>query len=332
MKNLLIKRAITLHELCHRKKNPSNSSRYLIFSTTGVGDTLWGTPAIRAIKKHNPNAHLSVLTSPMGKQLLLNNPYIDQLITIKEPELRKKIQSIKADTAIIFHISQRVMMPLSYLSKASHIIGSAGINKGLDSILTECVEKNQEHEIARRLRLVEKMGIPPTGNEMEIFLTESERKKVAKFPGPILAIHPGSKDRFKQYPPHLFAKAAKNFQGTILITGGKEEVALCESVAKEIPGSISLAGKLSLRALAALIESVDLFLTNDTGPMHIAFSMKTKTIALFGPTDLNLCGPYDYKNATVLRAPPTCTPCLKKKCQDPFCMRQISPSQITEAF
>ena len=297
-----------------------------------MGDTLWGTPAIRAIKKNNPNAHLTVLTSPMGKQLLLHNPYIDQLVTIQEPNLRKKIQLIKADVSLIFHISQRVMMPLSYLSNANRIIGSAGINKGLDEILTDCVEKKQEHEIARRLRLVEKMGIPSAGNEMEIFLTKDERKKVAQFPRPILAIHPGAKDRFKQYPPHLFAKAAKNFRGTVLITGGKEEVALCEQVAKEIPGSISLAGKLSLRALAALIENVDLFLTNDTGPMHIAFAMKTRTIALFGPTDPNLCGPYDYENATLFRAPPTCTPCLKKKCQEPFCMRQIMPTKIAEAF
>lgn len=223
-------------------------------------------------------------------------------------------------------------MPLSYLSNAHRIIGSAGINKGLDDLLSDTIDKQYEHEIARRLRLIEKLGIPPAGGEMEIFLTDEERKKVPKFSGPILAIHPGAKDRFKQYPPRLFAKAAKNFKGTILITGGKEEMALCANVAAEIPGSISLAGKLSLRALAALIESADLFLTNDTGPMHIAFAMKTKTIALFGPTDPHLCGPYEYKNATILRAQPTCTPCLRKACRDPFCMRQISPSQISEAL
>lgn len=163
---------------------------------------------------------------------------------------------------------------------------------------------------------------------MEIFLTDTERSHAPALPKPLIAIHPGSKDLFKQYPPHLFAEVGKKLSGTVVITGGKDEVALCEEVANAIPGSTSLAGKFSLRELAALIEKCNLFITNDTGPMHIACAMKTKTIALFGPTDPKLCGPYQNENTTVLQRSPTCTPCLRKKCLDPFCMHQISPYDV----
>lgn len=330
MKNALIKSAISLHKLWKTPRT-EKSNRILVFSTTGVGDTLWGTPAIRAIKKQYPDAHLSVLTSSVGRQLLLHNPHIDKILTTFQPELKKQLQQIRADTALIFHISQRVMMPLSYFSGAGRIIGSEGINKGLDSLLTQTLEKRYEHEIERRLRLAKEIGTLSDGPEMEIFLTEKERKSVASYlksKRPIIAIHPGAKDRFKQWPPHLFAEVGRKANATILITGGKDEIPLAQTLSQQIPGSISLAGRLSLRELAALIEGVDLFLTNDTGPMHIAFAMQTQTIALFGPTDPHLCGPHRYKKATVFARPPTCTPCLRKKCIDPFCMRQISPREV----
>jgi ADP-heptose:LPS heptosyltransferase len=79
--------------------------------------------------------------------------------------------------------------------------------------------------------------------------------------------------------------------------------------------------------MGAVLEKLSLFITNDTGPLHLALAMKTKTLSLFTPTDPAICGPY-LANDKVLQAAPTCFPCLKKKCQEAFCMRQIGPEAV----
>jgi ADP-heptose:LPS heptosyltransferase len=84
--------------------------------------------------------------------------------------------------------------------------------------------------------------------------------------------------------------------------------------------------------MAALIEKLDLLITNDTGPMHIGFAMETPTFALFAPTDPNLCGPYKINHAVVIQKPQTCIPCLRKACASPFCMEQISLENVYEAI
>jgi ADP-heptose:LPS heptosyltransferase len=102
-------------------------------------------------------------------------------------------------------------------------------------------------------------------------------------------------------------------------------------VASGIAGAISSAGCLSLRGTAALIGRMALFITNDTGPMHIAFALKTPTIALFSPTDPALCGPYKAEKALALRKDTTCVPCIGKKCYNPLCLAQISPREVVVA-
>ena len=118
----------------------------------------------------------------------------------------------------------------------------------------------------------------------------------------------------------------------ILITGDPSEKILADEIAAHIPGAISLAGKLPVRITAALIEKLDLFITNDTGPMHIAFAMGTPTLALFSPTDPTLCGPYKINHGIVIQKPKTCIPCIRKSCVSPFCMEQIDPQTVYEAI
>lgn len=320
------------------------SPRILIVSTTGLGDTLWGTPAIKAIKETYPKAFIGVLTSSIGKTLLLDNPYIDKLFTIKHrclfelPSLLKSLRKERFDTALIFHLSQRPTLPLCYFAKPSILIGSDGINKGLDSLLTVSLPKKYQHEIQRRLDIVAQIGAKSTEALLEIYLNDKEKKESKDFidslpKTPLLiGLHPGSKDAFKQWPPSAFIALGKKLQkelnAQILITGNLEEKNLAQLLADEIPCSINIAGRFSVRAFAALLPHLDLFVTNDTGPMHLSFATKTKTLALFSSTDPNLCGPFEAKYATILYQNKTCHPCLGKKCREAFCMLQHSPADV----
>jgi len=345
IKNFLFQTLISLNKIISPKRNEGedpNHPRILVVSTTGLGDTLWGTPAIRAIKKQFPNSHLGVLTSPIGKEIFSESPHVDTLHVIQGPALLSGLKLLptlrkeKWETILIFHTSERSLLPLCQLTQAATIVGTKGINKGLDSLLTNGIEPTPMHEIARRLAITKEIGVEKNGYDMEIFLTVKEEKETSPFIGDSkqlqIGIHPGAKDRFKQWSPRHFItlgkKLSKEKQAHILITGGKGEEERAAKIARQIPGAHSLAGKLSIRQTAALIKQCHLFITNDTGPMHLSFAVKTPTIALFSPTDPMLCGPYEISHAAILAWPPTCTPCFKKRCRYPFCLEQIPPDEV----
>lgn len=340
---------VFLAKLCWRKtvqRVDPTAPRILVVSTTGLGDTLWATPAIKAIKTTYPHAFLGVLTSKIGAAVLSDNPYIDRLITIGHrcvfqlPSRLRLLRKERFDTILIFHLSQRPVLPLCCLARPAHIIGTEGINKGLDALLTRKLPKKYQHEIQRRLEIVAHVGVHSHDPQLAIYPTSKDllhaQHLLSSLPAhtPIIALHPGAKDRFKQWPPSSFIALGQQLQqklgAHLLITGSAEEKPLTAALARALPHSLDLAGHLSIKELAALFSSIDLLITNDTGPMHLAFAMDTKTVALFSSTDPSLCGPLGKKNTKVLYKHKTCTPCLGKKCRDAFCMLQHSPEEVLE--
>ena len=304
----------------------SEHERILVVSTTGLGDTLWSTPAIRALKTQKPNSCLAVLTSPIGSQVLKHNPHIDHTFIARDPLLPRlptlvsKLKKHNFDTVLVFHTSQRLALPICAWTKAPVIAGTRGINKGLDHLLTHPVEQKNEHEITRRLRICKRIGINmPKDQTLEWHISDRERLKalqiLSEFDNPIVALHPGAKDQFKQWPAEHFVKLGNMLVEAgldVAITGNFGEAHLAEPIAKQIPLAKSIAGKHSLRVFSAFLKYVDLVITNDTGPMHIAFAHRTPTIALFGPTDPNKCGPHHAKQCKNYRKIPHLQPMFAK--------------------
>jgi ADP-heptose:LPS heptosyltransferase len=388
MKNFLIKLLLS----CRSKKKERHSStkKFLIVSTTGLGDTLWATPSIKALRETYPHSEIHVLTSGLGAQVLQNNPHIDQLFVISDPlffslfclffVLKKK----NFDAIFIFHSSQRLIFPFCALLGAPKIVGTKGLNKDLDFILTHPLEKKEQHEIERRLEMVAQVNAKAKEQTLEqdaraqsrsfkgelaelydngarssdplteenllcsnrgvlqFFPGQEEEKKIERFLSShkiepftlLIGLHPGAQNLFKQWNPMRFVelglKLKEKWDCKIIISGNQEEALLVAEIASKIPDSIPVAGELSLSAFAALQKKMALFITNDTGPMHLAFAMNTPTIALFGPTDHRLCGPHKADKAVVIQKKKTCTPCLMKKCEEPFCLLQIGVNEVYE--
>ncbi|MEN9344219.1 MAG: hypothetical protein RLZZ453_1006 [Chlamydiota bacterium] len=341
MKNSLIRKII---KRVKRRKCEEGEKRFLVLSTTGLGDTLWATPALRALRSTFPSSRIFVLTSLIGKQLLANNRNIDGLFGYKDAliPLFFRLRKEKITHVISFHTSQRAVLPFACLLGAGSVIGSYGINKGLDDLLTHAVDHGRVHEIQRRLDLVATLGAYTPDPSMEVFPGLEEEKEaqvmVAKLQMPsylpLVVLHPGSKDCFKQWPVSHFVELGRRLCQTVgckvIVTGNAEEAALCNSIAASIPDATALTG-LPLLSLAALFKHVQLFIGNDTGPMHLAFAQKTPAIGLFSATDPVLCGPYGNTEALAIHKKPTCTPCLKKKCREPFCLRQIGIDEVYQA-
>ncbi len=325
LKNTLLK---ILFKPSKKEKRPS--SRILIVSTTALGDTLWATPAIASLKKSKPDAFLAVLTSPIGYEVLKTNPSIDKLFLFKKSfRLWRLLRKEKFDTVIVFHASQRIVFPLIASIGASIILGSEKMSKGLDELFTDILPLKYEHEITRRLRLIEAINAQIHTEELS-FIPDLDAKAPITPHKPYIVLHPGSKDLFKRWPAEHFVFVGKHFQKQgyhILISGNTQETELMRNIADKISHA-QMIPPSSLHSFAKILQGAHLLITNDSGPLHLVSALGCKAICIYGPTDPNLCGPHKNKNIQILSAKPTCSPCFKKNCKRPFCLFQISPQEV----
>lgn len=324
--------------------------RCLIVTTTGVGDTIWGTPAIRSLKESLPELHISVLTNPNGEELLMRNPFIDKSFIFKKGILNllsliKELQKSRFDTVIVFHATDRLVWLLAHLTGAGSIIGSIPHSKETGFVITHPVTIPAGlHSIYARLLLIKKLGIEFNIREkIEMFLSDNERKWAEDFlkgmekenNSIVIGLQPGAAKLYKRWPEKKFIRLGQVLKTTmnnviILITGDSKEEELSERIAKET-GGISLAGRLTLRETAAVIERCNLFITNDTGPLHLAVALGTPTIALFSATGIENVTPYaSLKSFRFISKPKPCNPCISKVCKSSLCMEQISVEEVFE--
>jgi len=309
----------------------SSPRRILAVSTTALGDTLWTMPALQSLRYAFPDAYIAALTSRLGLAVLDNNPWTDALYPLHHPLSLWRHLRAEFDTVLIFHASQRFVLPLCASLGASRVIAAAGQSKGLDDLLTSAVTAKHQHEIERRIDLVRCIDPEATSSPLSFFLKPEEK---INLPGRWIALHPGAKDSYKLWPIRHFAAVGKALQKelscNILITGGPQELSLMQELSSLIPGSTLADHTLSLRKFAATLDAVDLLISNDSGPFHLASALRTPALAIYSPTDPALCGPYQCPTSLVCAKPRACSPCLRRRCLEPFCLLQIGPDEVIE--
>lgn len=323
MKNLIIAALIRiLHPFFKMKTIPN---KVLVVSTTGLGDTMWAVPALRAL--HRSGKQIILLTGPYGSQLLKHCPYPSKMFVTNHAPMKhlftlfRALKKERCEEIFVFHASQRPLFPLFSLLKPRALHGFIGRNKGLDFLFTHLIEKKNQHELSLRLALA---GHADASSKMELF-TSPEKTEEHR-----IALIPGSKDPYKRWPKEYFialGNALAKHPYSLYIIGSSDEKELVAEIANAIPHAIPK-HDMSLEETIRCIQSCVLCITNDTGPMHIAFAADIPTIALFSPTFSEKYGPLDTRHARVIERDRPCSPCLRRKCHDNFCMRQISPETV----
>ena len=361
IKNSILLAVSNLLSRISTKATQREADNILIATTTGIGDTLFSTPALRAIKESFPNSIITAIVTPLSRQLLLNNPFVDRFLVINDPiniiniiSLSYKLIKRKFTTAIVFHASQRIIWPLCKIAGAYKTIGeSFGTKTGMSQYLTKQINNPYRmHTIDRRLSLVNSIGAYTNNKKMDLFLTTYEKQFATTFISSntlsekqlLIGVHPGAKDSFKCWPSEYFISTinelAMKFNCHFFITGSSNEKPLVNIILDNTENSTFV--NASIRKSAAIIQKLDLFITNDSGPMHIAFALSTPTIALFSPSDHIRTGPImPSENIVVINKPVTCHPsdhkkttkhqCFETNCTDRDCMRQILPSMVVNA-
>jgi lipopolysaccharide heptosyltransferase II len=321
----------------------------LIISTTGIGDAIWGTPAIRAIKEHFPGLSVCVLANVNSAEIFKGNPSIKKIFIFRKGILKilsviKELRNNHFDTVVVFHATDRIIWLMAYLTGANRIIGSKRHSKEMDFIITHPVNiPHNTHAIYARHLLIKGLGVEADTKKIEMFISDDERKRISGFLREIgikqdlfvIGFQPGAAKPYKRWPEKNFVKLGKmlsNIKGDIciIITGDNKEKKLAQKIADEVRG-ISLAGRLTLRETSAVIEKCNLFIANDTGPMHIAVALGTPAIALFSATGEENSEPYSsVRTFTAISKPKPCKECISKACLNPVCMEQITPEEVFE--
>jgi heptosyltransferase II len=336
MKNKLIQLAVRILKRVIHPSPQQGPRKILVVTTTAMGDTLWATPALESLRKTWPDAQISVLTSPIGEAVLRHNPWTNQIFILQEPlllrlfSLWRTLKKERFQEVLILHASQRLVLPLCNLLGAHRIVGNVGFHKGLDSLLTEAIPHRQDHEIIRRLKLIEQIGAQRHTEKLSFFLQESEQVLWPKTKSRVL-LHPGSKDPFRRYPVEHFIQVGQTITqwgAELWVSGTPHEMSLIQEIVSAIAGAQLVDPTLSFRQFAAKLKHFDLLITNDTGPVHLASALDVPVIAIYAPSNPALFGPHQAKRSAIIAKPATCEPCLKRSCRRPFCFLQIGPDEV----
>jgi len=285
--------------------NCQSVKNILIISTTGMGDCLWGTPGVRALKKSFPNAGIDLLIRPEWEGIYFDNPHIRTVISYSpqwyhQLALLPRLMGMRYDQVLIFHANKdirRLLPRLRYARILAH--------QNLPGLLDEQILKFSQttHPILRRMALLEKTGVESDGVQMDIFLNDKDNAEVISFleqnqmkSKEFVYLNVGASLPHKRWPSDRMTSLAKlileNTSLGIIFGGGPEDAQTIEEIENQINKErVTHAHHRSLRANCALIDQARLMITTDTGPMHIAFATKVPTIALFGPTHPSNSGP-----------------------------------------
>ncbi|MBF0319239.1 MAG: glycosyltransferase family 9 protein [Nitrospirae bacterium] len=334
--------------------SPEHIRSILVISSTALGDTLMSTPAIKAVRTRYPEARITACINIRYAELFAGNPHIDAIVPYYGGYRRFlrttcAMRSLNPDLALIFHGNEPQATPLAWLSGARFIY-KIPISRQYWFLLSNTTngfdDPWQHHAIDVRLKTASFADCAAADKHMVLNVDPDAAKYIQdrlaelKLTGkrPLIGFQPGAAQIYKAWPRGHFIELGRKLiarypNAAVVITGSKDEHSLCNDIAAGIGnGAISLAGTLSLRQLAALVKALSVLVTNDTGTMHIAIALGTRTVSLFCPSNHWGTGAVtDLHLHKIISAERPCTPCVTKKCKAPHCMDAIGVDAVLSA-
>lgn len=334
--------------------------KILIRSTNWIGDAILSLPALRAIRRRYADAEITVLAKPWVAALYEGERSVDRIMVLNGAsgprDWRAKLELVRRLRAARFDLA--VLLPNSFesalvvwLGGVKRVIGYARDGRGL--LLTDAVPAPGRGEIAAHerfyyLELLRRAGLIETMPEIpEIRLDEIDQRRARGeeqfralgLKQPVIGVSPGAAygsakrwlpERFAQAAARLAAEIGGSSPGSIAVFGSGAEKTMCEEVARAASGR-NFAGATTLGEFIDMTAACRVFLTNDSGAMHIASALGVPSVTVFGPTNEAATGPLGAA-ALVVREPVDCAPCLLRECPiDHRCMHRVTAEQVVQA-
>ncbi len=335
----------------------SGAERILIFNVNWLGDVLFSTAVIRNIRNNYPDGFIACVIPPRCLPVLEGNINLDEIIIFDEKGKHRSLwqkfrftlylRRKKFSKAFLLHRSFSRAL-ITWFAGIPERIGYYTPKRGFlltKSFPAPAVES--VHRIDYYLNIIKEAGLVVQDRYTEFFVSQEDIKAAEKFlvdnfvreDDFIVGLNPGGNWGPKRWPKENFSeladKFADKFNAKIIITGSSQDIELAEDIRRKTRcGAILACGKLNIKQFAALASVLNLFISADSGPMHIANAMGAKKIiALFGPTDPKLTGPYPEDNVVIVRKTISCRiPCYEVNCPDNQCMKAITPDDVIAAI
>ena len=345
--------------LFYSKRLPKNFApkRILVVKLDHIGDVLLATPVFSNLSQAYPDAELHALVGAWSRVVLEKHPDVNKVLEYNSPafcrtgpptslkqafQLYRALRRQKYDLMVELRNDWRIIC-FALLRMTPKRLGRASlqvVNKLGFARFTGI------HETTRNLDVLDKAGIPTPIKTTTFSVTAEDKKWAANFltahqmgeEQPVIAIHPGSPIPLKRWMPERYAELADwliaRKRAKILFVGVADEMPIITEIQRLMQAeSINIAGKTTLTQLASILHISNVFIGNDSGPMHLAAAVGTPTIGLYGPGDPTRFGPVGTKCRTIQRKT-DCPPCRGTTCRfgKDGCMSKIQVADVIQTL
>ncbi len=296
-----------------------------------LGDCVMATPAIENILKAYPDAEFTFFGSEVATALMQEFPNVKEIVIDKSKSAQSRFLWIYKKAKMLGEFDAALTFRRAFFAKVFIFFAQAK-KKGY----YKREKKKKLHLVERYNNFINKtFKIQSTPGPLKIYT------KAKKFKKKIVGINPGATyGSAKRWYPKEFAKVAAHFskEFDIVIFGSPNEKAIADEIVAfleefKIKNYKNLAGKTTIKELCSLIGGCSLFITNDSGPMHIAAAYQIPTVAIFGPTNDQETSQWSNPKGVIVKKEIPCAPCMKRSCplKHHNCMKSIHAQDVITA-
>ena len=323
--------------------------RILLVKLGAVGDCVHTLYALGALRARFPQSVIGWAVEDKAYQVVSWHPHLDRVhILTKNEGWARWIK----DANDISGFGYDVAIDFSNLFKSGFVTCRSGVKTriGFDKyregnflFTNKRIKSSNQHMIERYLELLEPFGISSLSETVAIYVPQKAKEYIDKFfneklPAgtPVVVLNPHATWLNKLYSIDGYAyiadKLISSGHRVVLAWGGEKELAVVKRLAAMMKNKVILAPPTDLKQLYYLMSKCDIYLGNDTGPMHMAAASGIGVVGIFGPTNPDRVGPRTDKKR-VCHTGDECKdwPCEKRKCKDPICINRIRPDKIVDA-
>ncbi|MGH7452530.1 MAG: glycosyltransferase family 9 protein [bacterium] len=323
-----------------------NLRKILLIRTDRLGDVILSTPVATALKKNGPDVHVTFLVRHYTAEITRCHPHVDETLELDGAEIggdmRRLMQALRQrhfDAAVMLYPRPR----LAWAVWRSGIPLRIGTGYRWYSFLFnrqvfEHRKTAARHEAEYNLRLLQPFGMSDTKIEFHFALPTAEREKIEAQLNALgvgarpVILHPGSGGSSRDWPPEYFTELADlayhELGAQVILSGAPAEKNLIASIQRQTKSQpLSLCGRLTIIELAVLCQRAAAFVSNSTGPLHLAVMVGTPVVAFYPPIRAlrpERWGPYGRLADVLMSQQDECTRCRQSSARVCDCMRAIS--------